>query len=313
MAVSPRRHRPFAVGAALAASALLLAACGGGSGTGTGAGTGTTPTGQATTPGGATPADTLAALVPSSIKSDGKIVVGTDASYAPNEFVGADGKTIEGMDVDLGNAIAKKLGLTAEWVNSPFDAIIPGLQSGKFELGMSSFTDNKQREQVVDFVTYYSAGTSWAVKKGNPANITPDTACGKKVAVQKGTVQVDDMTARSKKCTDAKQPAITIDQYQLQSDATAAVVSGKDDAMLADSPVVGYAVKQTNGQLELAGQSYDTAPYGIAIPKNAGQMKEAVQGALKALIADGTYQQILTKWGVESGAIKDPVINGATS
>lgn len=313
MAVSPRRHRPFAVGAALAASALLLAACGGGSGTGTGAGSGTTPTGQATTPGGATPADTLAALVPSSIKSDGKIVVGTDASYAPNEYVGADGKTIEGMDVDLGNAIAKKLGLTAEWVNSPFDAIIPGLQSGKFELGMSSFTDNKQREQVVDFVTYYSAGTSWAVKKGNPANITPDTACGKKVAVQKGTVQVDDITARSKKCTDAKQPAITIDQYQLQSDATAAVVSGKDDAMLADSPVVGYAVKQTNGQLELAGQSYDTAPYGIAIPKNAGQMKEAVLGALKALIADGTYQQILTKWGVESGAIKDPVINGATS
>ncbi len=114
-------------------------------------------------------------------------------------------------------------------------------------------------------VSYFSAGTQWATKKGNPAKVDPENACGKKIAVQTGTVQVDDITARSKKCTDAGKPAITIDQYQAQSDATAAVVSGKDDAMLADSPVGAYAVKQSNGQLELLGDIYDSAPYGYVV------------------------------------------------
>ena len=103
-------------------------------------------------------------------------------------------------------------------------------------------------------VSYFNAGTQWATKKGNPTKVDPENACGKKIAVQTATVQVDDITARSKKCTDAGKPAITIDQYDGQDEATAAVVSGKDDAVLADSPVVAYAVKQTNGQLELLGE-----------------------------------------------------------
>lgn len=249
--------------------------------------------------------DALAGQVASTISADGKLVFGTDPSYEPNEF--KQGGEIVGFEVDLGNAIAKKLGLTAEFQESKFDAILPALGT-RYELGMSSFTDNPEREKVVDFVTYYSAGTQWASK--DPA-FDPDNACGKKVAVQTGTVQdTDDLPVKQKACG---ADAIQIQRYDGQDEATNAVVLGKADAVLADSPVMAGAVKKVGGGLALVGDVYDAAPYGLAIPKTAGTTKDAVLGAVKALIADGSYTAILEKWGVQSGAIDDPVINGASS
>jgi polar amino acid transport system substrate-binding protein len=253
--------------------------------------------------------DALAAMVPSEIASDGVLTVGTDASYAPSEFIGEDGQTIEGFDVDLAKAVGQVLGLEVEMQNAPFDSLVEGVKTGKFELGVSSFTINPERVQQVDMVSYFNAGTSWAAPAGNPENITPDTACGRKIAVQKATVQVDDITARSEACTDAGEPAITIEQYQLQSDATAAVVSGKDDAMLADSPVVAYAVTQTGEQLQLIGDTYDAAPYGYAVPKGQGEYTAAVQGALQTLMDNGAYLEILKSWGVDGGAITTSEVN----
>jgi len=255
--------------------------------------------------------EALAAKVPDAIKSDGKIVIGTDASYAPNEFLDADGKTVIGFDVDLFNAVAAKLGLKTEYESAVFDAIIPGLQSGKYEAGVSSFTINDDRKKQVNMVSYFNAGTQWGTKKGNPTGVQPDDACGKKVAVQTNTVQdTDDVSSkRQEGCKSAGKPAITIDRYQRQDQATAAVVSGKDDAMLADSPVLAYAVKQTNGQLELLGDIYDAAPYGYVIKKDQTEFAQAVADAVKALITDGTYKTILEKWGVEAGAITDPTVN----
>ncbi|MEV4662245.1 ABC transporter substrate-binding protein [Micromonospora echinofusca] len=251
----------------------------------------------------------LAAKVPDAIKADGVIKVGTDSTYAPAEFLDADGKTVVGFDIELFNAVAQKLGLKAEYESAPFDAILPGVDSGKYEVGVSSFTINAERMKTVNMVSYFSAGTQWATKSGNPAKVDPENACGKKIAVQVGTVQLDDITARSKKCTDAGKPAITIDQYQAQSDATAAVVSGKDDAMLADSPVGAYAVKQSSGQLELLGDIYESAPYGYAVKKDQAAFAEVLKEAVAAVIADGTYQGALKKWGVEGGAITTPALN----
>ncbi len=147
----------------------------------------------------------LAAKVPDAIKADGVIKVGTDSTYAPAEFLDADGKTVIGFDVELFNAVAQKLGLKAEYQSSPFDAILPGVDSGKYEIGVSSFTINAERLKSVNMVSYFSAGTQWATKAGNPAKIDIENACGKKIAVQTATVQFDDITARSKKCTDRRQ------------------------------------------------------------------------------------------------------------
>jgi polar amino acid transport system substrate-binding protein len=278
-----------------------MAACGSESEGGSG-------TGSAGAPAPSSSVDAaLAAKVPAEVKSAGKLIIGTDSTYPPNEFLDTDGKTVIGFDVDLFKAVAGKFGLTTEWRSDVFGNIIPGVNTGKYNVGVSSFTINADRVKEVTMVSYFSAGTQWVAKKG--ATIDPDDACGKKVAVQATTVQVDDLTARSKKCTAAGKSKITIDQYQKQNDATNAVVTGKDEAMLADLPVCVYALQQTSGQLALAGEMYDSAPYGYVLPKDQADFADAIKQAVQALITDGTYKTIATKWGVEVGAITTPEVN----
>ena len=297
----PSPGRRAALGVAGAAVLLLsLAACG--------------EEEQTEQPGGgasvtATADSSLAAKVPDAIKSDGKIVVGTDSTYAPAEFLDSGGKTVIGFDVELFTAVAAKLGLKAEFVSAPFGDIINGVNSGKYEVGVSSFTVNDERKGQANMVSYFQVGTQWVTKKGNPAGVALDNACGKKIAVQKDTVQVEDIQKRSKTCTDAGKPAITIDQFPGQDAATAAVVSGKDDAMLADYPVGVYAVTQSKDALELLDKQYEAAPYGYVVAKEQAQFAEAVRDATKALITDGSYKQVLDKWKVGDGAITDPAIN----
>ncbi|MEV6876280.1 ABC transporter substrate-binding protein [Amycolatopsis sp. NPDC051128] len=257
--------------------------------------------------------DKLAAMVPDAVKADGKILVGQDQSYPPNEFQDESGK-VTGFDVDLGTAIGQKLGLKMEFQNSAFDGIIPGIQAGKYELAMSSFSVNAERLQIVDMVSYYKAGTSLGVLKGNPDKLNVDDLCGKKMGVQKGTVQVDDLEKRSQKCTSGGKPAIEVTQLQAQTDVNLALTAKRVQGELADSPVVDYAVKQTNGQLEVVGEPYDTAPYGIILKKDSADYGKAVQAAVQALIDDGTYKKILDKWGLSgAGAVTKSELNPAAS
>jgi polar amino acid transport system substrate-binding protein len=252
----------------------------------------------------------LVAALPAKIKTAGKIVVGTDATYAPNEFLDADGKTVKGMDVDLFNAVAQKFGLKVEWVPASFPSIILGVDSGKYDVGVSSFTINPDRKKQVNMVSYFNAGTQWVVKKGNPKKVSPDNACGLNIGVQKGTVQLDpDLIARSKKCTDAGKKAINAIVEEAQSKVTADLVGGKVDAMLADSPVGLYAVTQTGGQLEALGTIYDAAPYGIVVPKPETAFAQAVADALTSLNSTGDYKKILATWGNDTGAISTFAVN----
>ena len=298
-----RRRRVFGSVAVLAAAGLALSACGSNSLSGSGStGTGTVAS--------AKPQADLSAQLPAKIKAAKKIVVGTDATYAPSEFLATDGKTVQGFDIDLFRAVAQKFGVTVEFVPSSFDSIIAGVSTGKYDIGVSSFTINADRMKQVNMVSYFSAGTQWVTKKGNPSGITATTACGKKVAVQTGTVQeTDDLPKRQAACKSANKPKITVQSYQGQDEATAAVATGKADAMLADSPVGAYAVKQSKGALELSGAIYDSAPYGYVVPKNETAFADAIVQALKALKNDGTYDSVLTKWGVQQGAISDFAVN----
>ncbi|MGW4394429.1 ABC transporter substrate-binding protein [Amycolatopsis nivea] len=255
--------------------------------------------------------DALAALVPAGVKADGKIVVGQDQTYPPNEFKDPSG-TVTGFDVDLATAVGQVLGVKMEFQNSTFDGIIPGIEAKKYEMGISSFTVNADRMKSIDMISYYKAGTSLAVLKGNPEKLTVDTLCGKNVAVQQGTTQVEDLQKRTKACTTAGKPAINVTTFEAQTDANLALTAKRVDAELADSPVIDYAVKQTNDQLEVVGEPYDTAPYGIVLPKDSGDYGKAVQGAVQKLIDGGTYKKILEKWGLSaSGAVTKSEINPA--
>jgi polar amino acid transport system substrate-binding protein len=294
----PLRRRAIAVGITVMASALAVSAC----------------NAKTTTPGKKSALET--------VRKNGKIVIATDASYAPNEF--KQNGQIVGFDVDLGTAIAKKLGVKAEFQDVKFDNILPALQSKKYDIGLSSFTDNKQREASFDFVTYFSAGTGLMVKAGNPEKLMPDdlSLCGKKVAVEKGTTQEDELTpkssakpdagARIDKCKQGGKPAPAKISLDDQNAANLALGNGRADAVLADSPVAAYAAKESGGKFVISGNAYDTAPYGVAIPKNENDLRDAIQKAVKDLIADGSYKQLTDKWGISSGGITEPKVNGAS-
>jgi polar amino acid transport system substrate-binding protein len=265
----------------------------------------------------ATPAGTdakVVALVPASVKSKGTLTVAADASYAPDEFFASDGHTVIGMDADLAKALAAKMGLKANVQNAVFETIIPGLASGKYDIGASSFTDTKEREKTVDFVTYANVGESFFTKASGGTDISSIAdICGKTVAVEKGTTEQDDATKQGAKCKSAGKPGVTVLTFQDQNGANLALQSGRAQLVFADSPPAAYAVKQSNGQFKLVGSEYAAAPYGLAMAKGNG-LDKAVLAALKDLMSDGTYQSIFKKWGLPAEAtISNPKINGAIS
>ena len=293
----------LALFSAPALTVLVLAGCGSSSSSTTTASTTASSTANAA----------IAAKVPAAIKSKGTLNVATEAQYAPNEFIGPNGHTVIGMDADLLQALGEVMGLKVNMVNSNFETIIPGLAAGRYDLGASSFTDTKEREKTVDFVDYFKAGISFYAKTGvNPGVKTVADLCGKTVAVEKGTTEQEEATKQSATCTKGGKKAVTVLSFPGQNPVNLAVSSGRAELGMADSPVVAYQVKQSNGAFKLIGESYGFAPYGIAVPKTSG-MTTPILEALKVLMANGKYLQILTKWGIQSGAITTPAINGATS
>lgn len=292
----------YALPAILAAAALMLTGCVDNSGPANPDSGGDTP---------AVGVDSAAvALLPDDIKNSGKLVIGIDPTYAPNEYKDESGNPI-GWDVDLANEMAAKLGLKADYQISGFDKIIPSITGGTYDIGVSSFTDNAEREKQVDFVNYYNAGIQWAQPIGK--NVDPANACGLTVAVQATTVEeTDELPAKSKACTDAGKAAINILKFDKQDEATNALVLGRADAMSADSPITQYAVSQQSDKIELAGDPFDVAPYGIAVNKGS-QLTKAIQAALQSMMDDGSYKKILDKWGVYSGAVDKITINAATA
>src|SRR2546430_10073987 len=279
----------------LLATALLGAGCGSSSNNSSGSKTAN----LTATPGINVAKDPkIAAEVPKSIASKGTLTVAADATYAPNEFIASDGHTVIGMDADLAKALAQAMGLKADVKNVTFDAIIPGLAAKKYDLGMSSFTVTKEREKTVDFVSYAIAGTSFFVKTSGGPNVKSlADLCGLKVAAERGTTQESDATAQGKKCKAAGKSGVTVQVFPDQNAVNLALSSGRADVDMSDSPPAAYAVEQSNGQFKLTGKQYGVAAYGIAIPKGSGLAKPVLD-ALKAVMADGTYQKIFQYWGL---------------
>ncbi|MET0455735.1 MAG: bifunctional serine/threonine-protein kinase/transporter substrate-binding domain-containing protein [Mycobacterium sp.] len=250
----------------------------------------------------------IAATVPANVRESGRLVIGINVPYAPNEFKDSSG-TIVGFDVDLMNAVARTLGLRPDYRETAFESIIPSVQGASFNVGASSFTDTAEREQLVDFVTYYEAGNLWARRTGTTAD--PGAACGLRVGVaQGGLQQSSEIPAKSDACVGAGLSPIDMVVYTRQDDLTKALIAGEVDAMSADSPVTGFAVKLSAGELETTGPVMDSAPYGWPVAKDSG-LAEPLKQALAHLMATGEYQTIAATWGVEMGLIDEPAINGA--
>lgn len=255
--------------------------------------------------------DAIAAMLPDSVTKDGKLTVGTNATYAPAEFLAFDGRTPVGYEIDLSKALAKVFGLELDIQNATFDSIIPAVGT-KYDVGISGFTVNEERIKAVDFVTYAKAGLTFAVRKGNPTHASTDDLCGRRIAVQVGTVGETEMYAAQDACKAKGAKAIELLPYRNQTDVTTAVVAGRVEMFYADTPVTGYAVSQTDGQLQVLGENEGVQPMGVAIHKGDKATVQAFQSAISKLMETGDYQGIMKAWGVEGAAIPAPELNPVT-
>jgi len=250
----------------------------------------------------------IAATVPAEIRETGRLVIGVNVPYAPNEFRNSSGEIV-GFDVDLMKAVARTLGLEPHFRVTGFDGILPSVRDGGVNLGMSSMTDTVERELQADFVTYFEAGTLWGQRSGS--TVDPTAACGLRVGVAYSTIQdTAEIPAKSDACVAAGLPAIDKVVRTHQDEVTAALIAGEVDAMSADSPVTGFAVKLSGGALQPAGEVFDSAPYGWPVAKGS-ELADSLRLALEHVMSTGEYRTIATMWGVDNGMIAQPVINGA--
>ena len=295
----------LATAALAAVSALLLTACGGDGGS---SNTAALPD-EGSSPGASAivKVDSIADLVPREIADRGTLVVGSDTTYAPAEYMDVDGVTPVGYDVDLAKAIAVVLGLEADVRTADFSSIIPEVGS-TYDVGISSFTINAERMSQVNMVQYLEAGEAFAVRKGNPQGISRDDLCGVTVAVQAGTIQEEELGTLTEECESAGKESIRPLSFDTQTEANDALVDGKADVMYADSPIITYAV-QMSRQLELLGEAFATAPQGIVVSKDDQALTTAIQKAVQELIDSGAYGRILTSWLVSASQVTTAELN----
>ncbi len=282
-----------------------------------------TNTPAATSTPAATPMPTPVATIPANAQPplaiQGKLLICSDIPYPPQEFLDTNGNP-QGLDVEIGNEIAARLGLTPQWVNSVFDSIIAAVQGGKCDIIISAMNITTDRNKSVSMIPYFQAGQGILVQKGNPQNINTETdLCGKSVAAESGTTEAFYISATSdyagkglpQVCAKASKPAPTLVATQKDTDALLQLQSGKVAAYMADSPVAAYYVVQQPDQFQLVGQIVEPVVEGINMPCEATDctnapltaIGQAVKTALLSMMADGTYMKILNKWDLSAGAV----------
>ncbi|MGB8649247.1 MAG: ABC transporter substrate-binding protein [Mycobacteriales bacterium] len=254
----------------------------------------------------------LASLLPQAVRDKGTLVVGSDVAYAPVEYFDTDGKTVVGIDPDLAKAIGAQLGIKLQFQNGTFDGLIASLtKSKRIDIIMSAMSDNKKRQAEIDFVDYFTAGTSILVKKGNPAKINNlDDFCGKTIALQRGTTQDDVATAQQAKCKAAGKD-LKVLKFDTDPEALLQVKQGRAVADMNDFPVAAYTTTKSP-DFEVVGDQIEAGPYGIGVRKEDTALRDALQKAVQAIIDNGDYAQILSKWKVTAGALKTSTVNGGS-
>jgi polar amino acid transport system substrate-binding protein len=304
------RPRHLAALAVAAAACTMLTACGNNG-----------DSAAATDPGAAQSVTTqqvdqkLHDSLPADIKSAGKLHIGTEALYPPFESFADDNTTIIGLDPDLAKAVGQVLGVDVQFEHTAFDGLLTALDGGRFDLVVAAVTDTKDREKTYDFVDYFMTGQSIVVKKGNPEGIHGVTdLCGKPVAVLKASTQ-EKLLGQFNENECAGNP-IQIGSFPSDKDALLQVQSGRDVASFTQDAVGAYNSATIGGgnQFELANtEALLPTPVGMVFDKQDTQLRDAIKGAIEKLIANGTYEQILSKYQLTGGVVDTVKINGATA
>jgi len=307
-----RNSRILMAGAAILA-ALGIAACGSSP---TKAATSSAGTASPTSAGPASAGAPSAVSLPANIRSAGVITVGSELTVPPMIFFESNGTTMSGINYDLAQAMSSYLGVAIKFKQYAFPGLQPALEAGKIDAIFDAINDTKQREQQFNFIDYVSAGNALLLQAGNPNSIQSlSDMCGHTIATVSGSVQIALVQTASTTCTAKGAKPITISQYQSAATARLQVQTGKVTAFIGNAPVLLYLAKTAgNGKtfdaIAIQGQpSY----YGIAVAKSDTTLLNALLAAVNHTIADGTYQQVLAKYGLSSIGLPKAVVNAAAS
>lgn len=255
-----------------------------------------------------------AALPLAAAQAAGPITAGSITNSPPMISYASDGTTLQGVIVDLAAAMSKQMGRQIVFKAMPFSGLLPAMQAKRIDISFTLMNDTPKREELVDFVDFFNLGTMLLIKKGNPQHVQSlETMCGMTVSTVQGSTQVTLVNEVNAKCSAAGKQPIKNMQYAQPSDARLQVQTGRVAAFLGNSPVMVYLAKTAdNGKLfdVVAGHVYQPVPLGISVAKDDTALRDQLQKALNALIADGSYLEILEKYGVADGALKSATING---
>jgi polar amino acid transport system substrate-binding protein len=244
--------------------------------------------------------------LPEKVKSSGVINAATEADYAPFEYIDEKGE-LAGADIDLSAGLSRILGVEIKNNKTEFSNIMPGLQAGRFDIGISSMGDYLDREKTMDFIDYYQGGTSFLIRAGTPKPTALTDLCGTTMGVLKGTDSEKRAQDNSKTCVSGGKAAIQVNSYPTQNDAVLALNSGRVIYVSGDGATNGYSAQQV-------GQSIENVPSGlyggkwiagIAVPKGSA-LYQPIFNAMAVLMKSGVYDEILKKWGLEAGAMSAP-------
>ena len=242
--------------------------------------------------------------LPKDIADRGVLRVATAAAYPPDQFVDESTKEVTGWSPDLLREAAERLGVTVEFVDIEFAGILPGVQSGKFDIGSSSFAVTEERTQAADFVTYSQTGDTLLVAKGNPKDLSFEALCGLSVGVTRGSVSEFAAQDVSETCADDGADTVDIQAFPNQNGAILALDAGRVDAVIASLTVNAYLAQQSNDKFDATSSVLSTRTVGYAVRKGSDELAQALLTTLQEMKEDGSYDEILGKWGVEGTGLE---------
>jgi polar amino acid transport system substrate-binding protein len=252
-----------------------------------------------------------AALLPQDVIDNGYITIVTDLTYPPFGFLDDDGSTPVGIDIDTGAALQEVLGIEVRMEGIAFDAFIPGLETSRYEAGLSAISDIPERRPVVDFIDFNNYGALILTQPDSDIEITEMLdLCGHSVGASKGSDTVITLEALQPECeADGREP-VEIAVYGNQADSLVALSSGRIETVLGGS-TAGYLADNSDGAYVVNGPLLPPFSLGgMAIPKDS-PLTDALVAALTELYEDGTLAEIYAKYGIAEDALRLPEVNAA--
>lgn len=253
--------------------------------------------------------EAAAKLLPAGVRASGKLTVGASiGGTPPGAFYLEDGRTVAGQDIDFADAVAKVLGLKLKREAAGFEAILPALGSGKYDLGTGNFGVTDERRRTIDFVTYINDGQGFAVREDSDLKKVTNLRqlCGLNVATGAGTTFEATLEENKHLCADAGKKAYSVKTYADQSAIWSSLQQGRSDVVMSTINGLRYAVAHQEGLRFL--NEYHRLDVGFAFKKGT-KLAPAFRAAVNKLIADGTYDKILKKWGTSESAIEKSQIS----